>query len=268
VGDSFSHYDKVFSAEKDLEALAFHPSFWPLVLELTDGKPALRDGVLIVDDHRNPRQHDRPPRGGTLHCAREDYGRRYGARFEVSGGQIYCDNFVVFIYLDDVLPGDGGLAVLPVRRLQHIALASPLPLPSMAEWYKLQPLSLPQGSHKSQFHRPLHLYGAFGRAARLAGGEAGTGGRDRSGQVVGALHPGSSSWEWEDRQELRADWAADGMKWVGPIAAGGRWVGRAARSSFDISPSTLEPLVSTLGRCMMRAGTSPLCVGRHAGFAD
>jgi hypothetical protein len=101
-----------------------------VVLELTDGKPALRDGVLIVDDHRNPRQHDRPPRGGTLHCAREDYGRRYGARFEVSGGQIYCDNFVVFIYLDDVLPGDGGLTVLSVRRLQHISLASPLPLPS------------------------------------------------------------------------------------------------------------------------------------------
>lgn len=113
VGESYSHYDKAFTVEKDLEALVFHPSFWPVVFELTDGKPALRDGVLIVDDHRIARQATHPPRGGTLHCAREDWGRGFGARFDSRDGRIYCDNFVVFIYLDAVLPGDGGLAVLP-----------------------------------------------------------------------------------------------------------------------------------------------------------
>ena len=41
--------------------------------------------------------------------------------------RIFCDDFVVFPYLDDVHPGDGGLLVVP-------------------------------GSHKSQFDRPRHLF--------------------------------------------------------------------------------------------------------------
>ena len=32
-------------------------------------------------------------------------------RFEVENGRIYCDNFIVFPYFDDVHPGDGGLLV-------------------------------------------------------------------------------------------------------------------------------------------------------------
>ena len=61
-----------------------------------------------------------------LHCARDDYGFE-SARYEVRQGRIYCDDFVVFPYLDDVLPGDGGLLVVP-------------------------------GSHKSEFDRPPQLF--------------------------------------------------------------------------------------------------------------
>jgi hypothetical protein len=80
----------------------------------------LTSGTLMVDD----------PNGHTeavpLHCAREDYGFE-SARYEIHQGRICCDDFVVFPYLDDVHPGDGGLAVVP-------------------------------GSHKSQFARPPQLF--------------------------------------------------------------------------------------------------------------
>jgi hypothetical protein len=94
VGDGSvgCHYDKVFSIEPALEALAFHPKVFPTVCELTDEQPKLRDGVLIYDDHRL-----NTPRGGTLHAAGE--GDRRSARFETADGRIYCDNFVVFFYL-------------------------------------------------------------------------------------------------------------------------------------------------------------------------
>ena len=95
---------------KCLERLVFHPAWWGAVLELTNGKPQLRAGDLICDDYSL-----NTPRGGFLHGAREDYGResavlQAGAARE---GKLYCDNFVVFPYLDTVHPGDGGLAVLP-----------------------------------------------------------------------------------------------------------------------------------------------------------
>ena len=50
---------------------------------------------------------------------------------------MFCDNFVVFPYLDDVLEGDGGVFVLP-------------------------------GSHKAQFVRPPSLFGKYGQADRTA----------------------------------------------------------------------------------------------------
>ena len=49
------------------------------------------------------------------HCAREDGGPRKGL-YEVRNGRILCDHFIVFPYFDDVLPGDGGLLVLPGSR--------------------------------------------------------------------------------------------------------------------------------------------------------
>ena len=39
-----------FAYDKALERIAFHPASWPAVLELTDGKPQLREGVLIYED--------------------------------------------------------------------------------------------------------------------------------------------------------------------------------------------------------------------------
>ena len=94
VGDGTKgcHYDKIFSIEPSLEALAFHPKVFPAVCELTDQQPKMTDGVLFVDDNRI-----NTPRGGTLHCAGEM--NRRSARFEVADGRVFCDNFVVFYYL-------------------------------------------------------------------------------------------------------------------------------------------------------------------------
>ena len=109
-----------FAFDRALEQLVFLPAVWPIVLELTNGKPMLASGTLMVDDPTIPSE------AGPLHCARDDYGFE-SARYEVRHDRIYCDDFVVFPYLDDVHPGDGGLLVLP-------------------------------GSHKSEFDRPRHLF--------------------------------------------------------------------------------------------------------------
>ena len=61
-----------------------------------------------------------------LHCARESFGFD-AARYEYHEGKIYCNDFVVFYYLTDVLPDDGGLVLVP-------------------------------GSHKSNFVRPSSMF--------------------------------------------------------------------------------------------------------------
>ncbi len=126
-----SQLGHAFAFDKSLEHIVFNDTIWPIIHELTDGKPRLNSGGLVNEDHRPGGHGDRPVH---LHCAREDGGPR-SARFEVANGRIYCDNFIVFPYLDDVQPGDGGLLVLP-------------------------------GSHKSNFERPHHLYGIYGEAER------------------------------------------------------------------------------------------------------
>ncbi len=113
----FSHG---FAFDRALEKLVFLPAVWPIVLELTNGKPMLVSGTMMLDD---PQGHTKAVQ---LHCARDDYGFE-SARYEVRHDRIYCDDFVVFPYLDDVHPGDGGILVLP-------------------------------GSHKSQFDRPRQLF--------------------------------------------------------------------------------------------------------------
>lgn len=80
-----------FAFDKALEAIAFHPASWPAVLELTDGKPQLREGVVIYEDWRLGNS----PTGGRLHCAREDWGHD-SARFDVRDGRILCDEFLTF----------------------------------------------------------------------------------------------------------------------------------------------------------------------------
>tara|TARA_Y100000588_G_scaffold238832_1_gene252539 strand:+ start:3405 stop:4208 length:804 start_codon:yes stop_codon:yes gene_type:complete len=113
----FSHG---FAFDRALERLVFLPTVWPIVLELTNGKPMLVSGTMMVDD---PQGHTKAV---PLHCARDDYGFE-SARYEVRHDRIFCDDFVVFPYLDDVRPGDGGILVLP-------------------------------GSHKSLFDRPRDLF--------------------------------------------------------------------------------------------------------------
>jgi ectoine hydroxylase-related dioxygenase (phytanoyl-CoA dioxygenase family) len=107
-----------FAFDKSLEALVFHPKTWPIVKEFTNGKPRFMSGTLQVDFPG--------AEGGRLHCARDDYGWE-SCRYETRDGGIYCDNFVIFPYFDDVFPGDGGLLVVP-------------------------------GSHKASFHRPPEAF--------------------------------------------------------------------------------------------------------------
>jgi ectoine hydroxylase-related dioxygenase (phytanoyl-CoA dioxygenase family) len=109
-----------FAFDKALERLVFHPAAWPVILELTNGKPMLANGTLQFDD---PKIHTEALH---FHCAREDFGWE-STRYETRDGHIFCDDFVCFPYLDDVHPGDGGLLVVP-------------------------------GSHKSNFQRPPELF--------------------------------------------------------------------------------------------------------------
>ena len=112
------YYANGFAFDKALEALVVHPGIWPIIKEFTHDCPAFSRETLIVDTH----QHE--PFG--LHCAREDYGWQ-STRFDTREGRIFCDDFVIFPYFDDVFPGDGGLLVVP-------------------------------GSHKAAFDRPPRLF--------------------------------------------------------------------------------------------------------------
>ena len=105
-------YDNGFAFDKSLERLVFEPSYWPIVKEFTSGKPRFVRGSMLVNQ----------PGGvvdpGSLHCAREAYGWQ-STRYECRDGRIYCDDFVVFTYLTDVNPGDGGLVVVPGSHKCH-----------------------------------------------------------------------------------------------------------------------------------------------------
>ena len=122
-----SHLAHAFAFDKSLEKIIFHERIWPILMEFTEGRPQLRNGLLVCEDHREGGHGDRPVH---LHCAREDGGPRT-ARYEVANGRIFCDNFIVFPYFDDVKPGDGGLLVLPVSESPHLrSPRSPDPLPA------------------------------------------------------------------------------------------------------------------------------------------
>ena len=110
-----------FAFDPALECLALHPSTWPIVKELTRGRPRLASGTLQVDD-----ASEGASEAMRLHCARDDFGWD-AIRYEVRDGRVFCDHTVVFPYLSDVHPGDGGLLVVP-------------------------------GSHKSMFERPPELF--------------------------------------------------------------------------------------------------------------
>jgi hypothetical protein len=93
-----------FAFEGALEKLAMHPASWPIVCELTRERPRLMNGTLLVN---------RADPGSHLHCAREEDIAWPRTHYTVKDGRIFCDNLVVFPYLTDVYPGDGGLIVLP-----------------------------------------------------------------------------------------------------------------------------------------------------------
>lgn len=116
--DDGKSYANGFAFDKALESLIFHPTLWPIVKEFTHDRPAFSRGTLLVDSHRHESLR--------LHCAREDFGWP-STRYDTREGRIFCDDFVIFPYFDDVFPGDGGLLVVP-------------------------------GSHKAAFARPPSLF--------------------------------------------------------------------------------------------------------------
>lgn len=118
-GQHATRYLHAFAFDKSLEGLTMHPQTWPIVRELTGDKPRFASGPLAVNTHQHPFH--------PLHSAREGGGGPEMPRYFCKNGRIFCDYFIVFFYLSDVLPGDGGLLVVP-------------------------------GSHKSAFERPDDLF--------------------------------------------------------------------------------------------------------------
>lgn len=102
------HLKWAWAFDKAIEKLAVHPAVWPVILELTQGKPQLsgpgeRVGVAIVDDGAVTVSNPTKPKAG-WHCNAEGTGDRdregsgyERARLEVlDDGTLYCPNFVVF----------------------------------------------------------------------------------------------------------------------------------------------------------------------------
>eukprot|EP01043_Picozoa_sp_COSAG02_P009652 COSAG02_NODE_330_length_24501_cov_39.465850_19_plen_552_part_00 len=124
----------VYTADPRLGILAFNRVAWPVVMELSGGGPMIRIGSGI----HNP-AYDGSGRGGggPLHCNREHQrtsmsGSPSMAQYCVTRKRtIFCTDFLLFIYLDSVRPGDGGLCLV-------------------------------HGSHKSRFERPPGSFGTFG----------------------------------------------------------------------------------------------------------
>ena len=105
--------------DRAIERLAVHPAIWPIILELTQGRPQLsgpgeRVGVAIYDDvhtQGNAGRLGRKVNGGTQanwHSTAEgggEGGDREGSGYEraklevLDDGTLYCTNFVVFPYL-------------------------------------------------------------------------------------------------------------------------------------------------------------------------
>ena len=90
-----------FAFDKALESLAMHPVSWPIIKEVTGGRPRLNRGSLVVQ------RYQADAKISQLHCAREDCGR-HTRHYEVSDGRIFCNDFIVIVYFTDVCSDDGG----------------------------------------------------------------------------------------------------------------------------------------------------------------
>ena len=111
--EHFNWYINAFAFDKSLEALTLHPKTWPILKELTDDRPRLTSGNLMVDVHGKPFH---PLHSGVPGApARNPEQGRYSA----VGGKVQCNDLVFFYYLTDVYPGDGGLIILPCSHKSH-----------------------------------------------------------------------------------------------------------------------------------------------------
>ena len=99
--EHFHWYLYAFAFDKVLERLAVHPETWPILLELTGGN-------MMCDTHGKPFH--------PLHSGHEitfKQGQPGWRLSFVKDGKLYNNDLVFFFYLTDVLPGDGGLIVVP-----------------------------------------------------------------------------------------------------------------------------------------------------------
>ena len=85
-------------------------------MELTNGKPKLKGGQMIIDDHERGLGLV-SGEGGHLHCAREDWGPE-SASFDIHEGEIRANDFIVFICAPSRLPAAGAGAPLTALLLQ------------------------------------------------------------------------------------------------------------------------------------------------------
>ena len=103
--------------EVSLEMLATHPRLVPSLLALRGGE---RSGVgaphlMLLQRIHQPARVGEPSVYGPaeiLHCHREDVTSS-SVHFESAADGCLSDNHNVFVYLEDVRPGDGGLAIVP-----------------------------------------------------------------------------------------------------------------------------------------------------------
>jgi hypothetical protein len=98
----------VWNFNKSMEALCFHRSLWPIVMELTNGKPKLKGGQFINDNPMTGSGKG-PGWGGHLHCARTDFGPE-SATWYTEGAQLRSNDMIIFIYFTEVREEDGALA--------------------------------------------------------------------------------------------------------------------------------------------------------------
>ena len=107
--EHFNWYLHGFAFDKALEALTMHPTTWPIIKELTAGRPRLTGGNIMVDFHGKPFHPLHSGHEGTRAKGDPDLQRYH----RVVDGKILCNDLVFFFYLTDVEPGDGGLIFLP-----------------------------------------------------------------------------------------------------------------------------------------------------------
>ena len=113
--EHFNWYLHAFAFDKALERLTVHPRTWPIIKELTDNRPRLTSGNLMVDFHGKPFH---PLHAGVKGPPALDPEQ---GRYSAIGDKVQCNDLVFFFYLTDVYPGDGGLIILPCSHKSNFA---------------------------------------------------------------------------------------------------------------------------------------------------